>query len=159
MACLQRALQKSRGILLPMPTQQGDSARNECGWSATYPINRENHVLSAFLAAQHFFIRSLAAFLRAAAAIRRRGRSALTLTTRPAPFAKMNSSGSSSLSNESRRCGNNSIRYFTSCTTSRSRASAPRFASSNRWRSGSPRGMSSPECAMVMERCRTPSFL
>jgi hypothetical protein len=62
--------------------------------------------------AQYFVIRKLAA-LRAAADIRRRGRSsALVLLTRPAPFAKINGIGSSSLSNESRRCGNNPMRFL-----------------------------------------------
>jgi hypothetical protein len=81
-------------------------------------------------AAQYFFIRALTA-LRAAADIRRRrGAFLLARRARRAPVAKMNDTGNSSLSNESRRCGNSPIRFFASCTNSRSRTSAPRLASS-----------------------------
>ena len=87
------------------------------------------HAFLAFrFAAQYFFIRTLTAF-RAAADIPRRRRTSFFAASRPESFAIMNESGSSSLSNESRRCGNNSTSSLTSCFKSSRRASAPRLAS------------------------------
>ena len=87
------------------------------------------HAFLAFrFAAQYFFIRTLTAF-RAAADIPRRRRFSFFAASRPESFAMMNESGSSSLSNESRRCGNNSTSSLTSCFKSSRRASAPRLAS------------------------------
>jgi hypothetical protein len=103
------------GLLVSVPT--------------TYPF------AAAFrLAAQYSLIRSPTA-LRAAADISRRcGRwEVLALVKRPAPFAKMNDSGSSSRSYESRRCGNSPTSFLASCASSRSWASAPRLARSYKW--------------------------
>jgi hypothetical protein len=96
-------------------------------------------------AVQYRLMRWLSAF-RCAADIRRRRRCrAICFRSRRAPCAKMKVIGSSSWSNESRRCGNKSMRYFASCTNSPSRASAPRLASSSRWVSSLRRGMLSLE--------------
>lgn len=68
-------------------------------------------------AAQYFFIRWLTAF-RCAADSRRFRRTTFPFVSRPEPFAMMNEMGNSSLSNESRTCGNNCNNNLASCTKS-----------------------------------------